>query len=97
MVDDGKLDVLDRVGLQVPSWAIPNFPPKGLDNRGSLEVPIPGDDILLTLKGKKVLMHISKNKKKQSITAPAQCQLHKALLGCTHTERSEPCPSVFDP
>ncbi len=53
MVDDGKLYVLDRVGLQVLSWAVPKFPPTGLDSRGSLGVPIPGDDILLTLKGKK--------------------------------------------
>lgn len=46
-MDDGKLDVLDSVGLHVPSWAVPNFPPGGLDNKGSLGVPIPGDDISL--------------------------------------------------
>lgn len=71
MVDAGKLDVLDRVCLHVPSWAVPNFPPTGLDNRGSLEVPIPGDDILLTLQGGKIeaLLQISKDMEKQSITA----------------------------
>lgn len=76
MVDDGKLDVLDRVGLQVPSWAIPNFPPTGLDNRGSLEVPIPGDNILITLQGKKC---VDANFKRQG--KAVYHQLHRALLG----------------
>ncbi len=39
MVDDGKLHVLDRVGLQVLSWAVPKFPPTGLESRGSLGDP----------------------------------------------------------
>lgn len=72
MVDDGKLDVLDRVGLQVPSWAVPNFPPTGLDNRGSLEVPIPGDNILITLQGEKSVQ-ITKEKEKHL--------LYRALSG----------------
>ncbi len=78
MVDDGKLDVLDRVGLQVLSWVVPNFPPTGLDSRGSLGVPIPGDDILLTLKGKKtgksslLLLQHSASCTKRSYTLPKE-------------------------
>lgn len=51
MVDDGKLTVLGMELLQRTSFVAPNdlsddLPP-GLANRGSLGVPIPGDDITL--------------------------------------------------
>lgn len=79
MVDAGKLDVLDRVGLHVPSWAVPNFPPTGLDNRGSLEVPIPGDDILLTLQGEK--SSVDANFKRHGKAIHHHSQMHRAHLG----------------
>lgn len=46
VVDVGKLTVLDSELLQRPSWAVDNLPP-GLAKRGSLGVPMPGDDISL--------------------------------------------------
>lgn len=47
MVDVGKLQVLGRVGLHVSLWAVPKPSRPGLAKRGSLGVPIPGEDITL--------------------------------------------------
>lgn len=46
MVDVGKLAVLGSELLHRPSWAVDNLPP-GLAKRGSVGVPMPGDDISL--------------------------------------------------
>lgn len=45
----GKLEVLGREGLQEASWIPPALLPAGLARRGSLGVPMPGDDITLYL------------------------------------------------
>lgn len=45
VVDVGKLQVLGRVGLHVSLWVVPKPSRPGLANKGSLGVPIPGDDI----------------------------------------------------
>lgn len=47
--EDGKLEVLGREGLQEASWIDPALLPAGLARRGSLGVPMPGDDITLYL------------------------------------------------
>lgn len=47
MVDIGKLQVFGRVGLHVSPWAVPKPSRPGLAKRGSLSVPIPGEDITL--------------------------------------------------